>query len=110
MTTNTPTKDMQPPTMSPISGLFPSNNQPNKKDMHIKNPPYTAYILPKLSVGCKHGMNPYIINVVEPNITKYHGFLGWPRMADHTHHPPIISAQPASMWSDKDWIIVCVVH
>lgn len=35
----TPRRDTTPPTMSPISGLFPSNSQPNRNDIIIKNPP-----------------------------------------------------------------------
>lgn len=86
MTTHTPAKAMRPPMTSPLSGWSPSNAHANKNDNTIKKPPYTAYILPKLSLGCKHGIKPYAIKTRLPATAYHHGFrscccccctLGW---------------------------------
>ena len=37
---------------------FLFGRSPHRYDSAMKKPPYTAYTLPKLLMGCMHGINP----------------------------------------------------
>ena len=61
----------------------------------MKNPPYTAYILPNVSMGCSVGMNPYATRTREPRKAKNQGLHS---LIDcHTSQPPPTSATPAKI-------------